>query len=69
MSGTEDHAHGTWDATKGRVKETVGDLTDDQELRVEGKVDQVEGKAEQGKGHLNGAWENLREAVRRAFRP
>ena len=35
---------GTIDETKGRVKEAVGDLTDDQKLKDEGKVDRASGK-------------------------
>lgn len=32
------------DDMKGRVKEAAGDLTDDQDLKDEGKVDQAAGK-------------------------
>ena len=34
---------GTLDDMKGRVKEAAGDLTDDKDLKREGKVDQVTG--------------------------
>ena len=33
-----------WDETKGRVKEAVGDLTDDEHMKNEGKADQATGK-------------------------
>ena len=33
------------DETKGRVKEAAGDLTDDDDLKREGKIEQGEGKA------------------------
>lgn len=36
-------ADGTLDDAKGRVKEAAGDLTDDQELKNEGKVDRATG--------------------------
>jgi uncharacterized protein YjbJ (UPF0337 family) len=36
---------GTADRTKGRVKEAVGDLTDDDDLKREGKTDEMVGKA------------------------
>jgi uncharacterized protein YjbJ (UPF0337 family) len=36
-------ADGTLDEAKGRVKEAAGDLTDDQELKNEGKVDRASG--------------------------
>lgn len=32
------------DEAKGRVKEAAGDLTDNDDLKREGKVDQAEGK-------------------------
>ena len=35
---------GTSDKIKGRVKEAVGALTDDQRLKNEGKMDQSKGK-------------------------
>jgi uncharacterized protein YjbJ (UPF0337 family) len=34
-----------WDETKGRVKEAAGDLTDDDDLKREGKMDKAAGKA------------------------
>jgi uncharacterized protein YjbJ (UPF0337 family) len=33
------------DEAKGRVKEAVGDLTDDKDMKREGKVDKASGKA------------------------
>jgi len=33
------------DDAKGRIKEAAGDLTDDKDLKREGKVDQASGKA------------------------
>ena len=36
---------GEADKTKGRIKQAVGDLTDDDELKREGKVDEGAGKA------------------------
>lgn len=35
---------GTLDDAKGRTKEALGDLTDDQDLKNEGKVDRASGK-------------------------
>jgi uncharacterized protein YjbJ (UPF0337 family) len=34
-----------WDETKGRAKEAVGDLTDDDDMKREGKMDKAAGKA------------------------
>jgi uncharacterized protein YjbJ (UPF0337 family) len=36
------------DDAKGRVKEAAGDLTGNQDLKREGKVDQAGGKAKEG---------------------
>ncbi len=33
---------------KGRIKEAVGDLTDDQDLKDSGKADKAAGKVKQG---------------------
>ena len=41
MSGEADQA-------KGRIKEAVGDLTDDKSLKNEGKVDKAAGKVKEG---------------------
>ena len=38
---------GTSDDMKGRAKEAVGDLTDNEKLQREGKTDQAAGKAKQ----------------------
>ena len=38
---------GTTDKIKGRVKEAVGALTDDQRLKDEGRLDQTTGKIKQ----------------------
>jgi uncharacterized protein YjbJ (UPF0337 family) len=36
---------GSTDETKGRIKEAAGVLSDDEDLKREGKVDQAAGKA------------------------
>lgn len=43
---------GTMDDTKGRTKEAVGDLTDDEQLKDEGKVDRASGKAKDTVGGI-----------------
>ena len=35
---------GDWDEAKGRVKQAAGDLTDNEDLEREGKVDEATGK-------------------------
>jgi uncharacterized protein YjbJ (UPF0337 family) len=56
---------GKIDQMKGRIKEAVGVLTDDDRLTNEGKRDQVVGKV---KGKLEQAVEQMKEALR-AKRP
>ena len=40
-------SNGNMDQAKGRVKQAVGDLTDDDDLRREGKTDEAAGKAKE----------------------
>ena len=39
---------GETDEAKGRVKQAVGDLTDDKDLKREGKLDEAAGKVKDG---------------------
>jgi uncharacterized protein YjbJ (UPF0337 family) len=45
-----------WDEAKGRAKEAAGDLTDDDDLKREGKLDKMAGKAKD-------AVENVKDKV------
>jgi len=40
------------DDAKGRTKEALGDVTDDQDLKDEGKVDRASGKAKDAIGGI-----------------
>ena len=51
---------GTTDDLKGRVKEAAGDLTDDQSLKNEGKVDKASGST---KDAIGGTADKLKDAV------
>ncbi len=51
---------GTMDDVKGRAKEAAGDLTDDQELKNEGKVDQATGTA---KDKVGDAADKIKDAL------
>jgi uncharacterized protein YjbJ (UPF0337 family) len=51
---------GTTDRTKGKIKEAAGDLTDDQSLKNEGKVDKASGKA---KDKIGDAADKVKGAV------
>ena len=50
------------DEMKGRVKEAVGDLTDDKDLQREGKVDKASGKA---KDTIDKAGDKAKDALGR----
>jgi uncharacterized protein YjbJ (UPF0337 family) len=51
---------GTIDNTKGKVKEAAGDLTDDQSLKNEGKVDKATGSI---KDKVGGAADKVKNVV------
>ena len=53
---------GTTDDLKGRAKEAAGDLTDDQGLKNEGKVDRATGSV---KDAADSASDKLKNAVNR----
>lgn len=53
---------GTADKTKGHLKEAAGELTGDQELKNEGKVDRASGKA---KGVVGGAADKVKDLLRK----
>jgi len=46
---------GTTDDAKGRVKEAAGDLTDNQDLKNEGKVDKATGSVKDKVGDVSDA--------------
>jgi len=47
-SSIRDKAEGTFHEAKGKVKEVVGDITDNPKLEAEGKAEKIAGKV-QGK--------------------
>jgi uncharacterized protein YjbJ (UPF0337 family) len=56
--GTDDKIDAKTDQVKGKVKEGVGDATDDRGLQGEGKVDQA-------KGHLKEGAEKVKDAFKK----
>jgi uncharacterized protein YjbJ (UPF0337 family) len=50
------------DDAKGRLKEAAGSLTDDEDLKREGKVDKTSGKVKEG---LDKAADKAKDALRR----
>jgi len=55
-------AEGKFDEVKGRAKEAVGDATDDDDLKREGKADKAAGKVKQ---KVSGAVDKVKDAVDR----
>jgi uncharacterized protein YjbJ (UPF0337 family) len=55
----KDEAKGTWDQTKGQVKEGVGKAIDDPKMQQEGQLDQAKGKVEEGYGKTKEAVKDL----------
>lgn len=57
------------DEMKGRAKEAAGDLTDDDEMKREGKADRfgadIKEKAEQAKDKVDSAVDNVKEQLDR----
>jgi uncharacterized protein YjbJ (UPF0337 family) len=51
---------GTFDDMKGRAKEAAGDLTDDRDLKREGKVDQATGSV---KDKVGDAADTVKDAI------
>jgi uncharacterized protein YjbJ (UPF0337 family) len=58
---------GEFDQAKGRAKQAVGDLTDDDELEREGETDEAAGKVKdaigKGKERLEEAVDDVRDRV------
>ena len=54
----------TSDQAKGRIKQAVGDLTDDRDLKREGKADEAAGKAKEAVGNLKDKADNLIDRAR-----
>jgi len=52
------------DQAKGRVKQAAGDLTDDDKLRREGKIDEVTGKVKEAFEDLKDRAEDAVDSVR-----
>ena len=62
MRGGYVEAMANYDDLKGRAKEAAGDLTDDEDLQREGKVDQAQGTI---KEKIEGAADRVKDAIRR----
>jgi len=61
----EDRTEGKFDVAKGRVKESAGDLTGNENLEAEGEKDQVQGHAKQAKDAVGDAVDEVKEVFDR----
>ena len=64
----EDTAKGTLDKLTGKVKETVGHLTGNEELEAKGKLEQAKGAAQKTVGHVKDAGSEVGRSVGDAIR-
>ena len=51
-SGARDEAEGKWHKVKGKVKEIVGELSDDPNLEAEGTNEKISGKVQEKIGQV-----------------
>ena len=60
-SSSRDRGEGVFDQGKGKVKQGVGDLTDDEQMQGEGTIDEMKGKGEQAWGDMKDAAGDLKD--------
>ena len=63
--GAEDKASNSFKDAKGKVKETTGRATDNEELENEGKSDQVEASLKDSAEKLKDAAGNVKDAFKK----
>ncbi len=51
-SRTRDNAEGTLHKVKGKVKETVGKMVGNPDLKTEGKIEKIEGKIQEKRSRI-----------------
>ncbi|OYN90678.1 CsbD family protein [Parenemella sanctibonifatiensis] len=56
--GTDDKIDNKTDELKGKVKQGVGDATDDHDLQAEGQADQTKGNLKQAGEKIKDAFKN-----------
>jgi uncharacterized protein YjbJ (UPF0337 family) len=64
----KDERNGKADQAKGRVKQAVGDLTGNKDLKAEGRVDEASGKVQAAVGHVRRETGKAIEAVAAAVK-
>ncbi|MDH2425469.1 CsbD family protein [Sphaerisporangium sp. TRM90804] len=61
--GADDKVSNKAEELKGKAKQGVGDLTDDDRLRAEGEADESKGKLKQAGERVKDAAKNVKDAV------
>jgi uncharacterized protein YjbJ (UPF0337 family) len=56
--GNQDQLEGKWDQATGKVKEEIGDATDNERMEREGQADQIKGNVQEGVGDIKEGVEN-----------
>ena len=64
--GNRGPSQGTWDKAKGKVKETAGEATGDEDMAREGRMDQAKGAGERAVGSVKDAAGKVKEDVKDA---
>lgn len=54
----KEQLEGKWDQATGKVKEEIGDATDNAQMEREGQVDQVKGNVREGVGDVKEGIDN-----------
>ncbi|MET7459500.1 CsbD family protein [Nonomuraea sp. NPDC005501] len=60
--GTDDKISNKAEELKGRAKENIGDVTDDEQLQAEGRADQTEGALKQAGEKVKDAGKKVKDA-------
>jgi uncharacterized protein YjbJ (UPF0337 family) len=63
--GNDQQNQGMWDKAAGSVKEGVGDLTDNDRMQYEGKIQQGEGHVREGVGDLQEGLDRVGDDLKR----
>jgi uncharacterized protein YjbJ (UPF0337 family) len=64
----EHNVKGTLDKITGKIKETIGELTHNDDLKREGQLDQAKGAAENAAGHAQDVGKNVVDTVVKAVK-
>lgn len=63
----DQHVDGTINEVRGKVKEGVGDLTGNENLKAEGQADQLTGKVQQTVGDVQDTIKGVGDTIKQAI--